>query len=241
MDNEDSYHPRVVAFADILGFKEMVKRADDPLWRDAISRVVAVMRDTVAPSKMLADQRVTQFSDCVVISANASHKAALIMVTLGMVTLADALLRMGVLIRGGMALGNLVHTDDRLFGEGLLLAYTKDESGTPPRITIDPSIEPLIAAGSNMHSEHVFRQDPHDLTTMLDTLSPYRMYHPGERGDADERLEPVAEMIAEIIVHNCWDLKHPPHVRAKWRWLARYWDEAVSVMDVLPRTRILDS
>jgi hypothetical protein len=238
--DQDSYHLRVVAFADILGFSAMVKRADDQFWRDAIERVVAMMRDTVKPSKMLADQRVTQFSDCVVISANAAYESSLVLVTVGMVTLADALLQQGVLIRGGIAVGNLVHTDERLFGEGLLLAYRKDESGSPPRIAVDPSVEPFINAAPHFPVERLFIEDSYDLTTMLDTLYRYRTYHPGELSDSSERLENVAEKIIPTIVQNCWNIEHPPSVRAKWRWMARYWDQAVSELGVLPETRFLE-
>lgn len=228
------YECRVVAFLDILGFSRLVEMADDPKWRTAIEGVLQTLRSTLAPNEAHS-LRLTQFSDCIVISAPV-EPYGVNLVMHGATILASNLLNHMVLLRGGIAVGNLIHTNDVLFGPGLLRAYGKDISGGPPRISIDQTLEDEVAGWHNDFGlEALMRTDPYDLTTMLHTLHSYEIYTP-EPEVGKVVLDRAAVHLAEQIASQCYRMNHPPAVRAKWLWLERYWNEAVSTNGILSAT-----
>lgn len=233
---ESEYERRVVAFLDILGFSKLVENADAPEWRSAIEGVVKTMRETLAPNPEMADLRFTQFSDCIVVSARANSLWGLYGVLSGSILLCDNLLQRQVLLRGGIAVGNLIHTEDVLFGPGLLKAYEKDSAGSPPRVSLDESVTSEIAS---QHPEWGFgsyiRVDPYDLRPMLHTLKKYELYT-GVPAPGVEVLDKNAKYVAAAIANQCYAVGHSPAVRAKWLWLERYWNETVSVRGVLTAT-----
>ncbi|WP_039396567.1 hypothetical protein [Novosphingobium sp. MBES04] len=232
MEN-DKYQPRVVAFLDILGFSKLVENADDPEWRRAILGLVDTMRNTVGANPIHGDLRATQFSDCIVISGQADG-IGLHGVLQGAVFLANNLLQQSVLLRGGIACGNMIHTDEVLFGPGYLRAYEMDRSGAPPRISIHSSLEPLIS-GPMWEEVFAFRTDPYDLTKTLNTLREYQIYTP-EPKVGQVILDENARYLAERIAGQCYKAEHIASVRAKWLWMERYWNEAVGWKGMLPTT-----
>lgn len=228
------YERRVVAFFDILGFSKLVEMADDPKWRTAIEGVLQTLRSTLAPNEAHS-LRLTQFSDCIVVSAPV-EPYGVNLVMHGATLLAGNLLDHMVLLRGGIAVGNLIHTDDVLFGPGLLRAYGKDTSGGPPRIAIDQSLKEEIAGWHNDFGlEALMRTDPYDLTIMLHTLHSYEIYTT-EPQVGKVVLDRAAAHLAEQIAWQCYRANHQPPVRAKWLWLERYWNEAVSTNGILSTT-----
>lgn len=228
------YQKRVVAFLDILGFSQLVENADDPEWRAAIEGVLKTMRETLAPNQA-SDFRLSQFSDCIVISAPIEPYSVNLVMT-GSLILANNLLQRMVLLRGGIAVGNLIHTDDVMFGPGMLAAYRSDTAGGPPRISIDKTLKDEIASWENDFGlEALMRTDPYDLTFALHTLHDYQHYTP-EPQVGKVVLEEVAVRLAEQIAWQCYAADHSPPVRAKWLWMERYWNEIVGVQGVLPPT-----
>jgi len=228
------YQRRVVAFLDILGFSRLVENANDPKWRTAIEGVLQTLRETLA-SNDAHGLRLTQFSDCIVISAPVYHYGVNLVMH-GATILANNLLNHMVLLRGGIAVGNLIHSDDVLFGPGLLRAYGKDATGGPPRISIDQMLKDEIAGWHNDFGlEALMRTDPYDLTPMLHTLHNYEVYTP-ELEVGKPVLDGAAIHLAKQIAWQCYAADHPPAVRAKWLWVERYWNEVVSTNGILPPT-----
>lgn len=151
--------------------------------------------------------------------------------------LANNLLGRMVLLRGGIAVGNLIHTDDVMFGPGLLVALRKDTSGAPPRISLDQSLVDEIGSWENDFGlESLIRDDEYDLTPMLHTLHDYAEYTP-EPVAGKVVLDGPATLIAERLAWQCHEAGHEPAIRAKWLWMARYWDEAVGSKGILPPTK----
>lgn len=230
------YESRVVAFLDILGFSKLVENADDPSWREAIEGVVLTMRNTLAPNPTMADLRFTQFSDCIVISAQSKSMWGLYGVMSGATMLADNLLQRQVLLRGGIAVGNLIHTDDVLFGPALLAAHAKDSSGGPPRICLDQSTVEAIDSYDRSFGLHDYiLDDDYDLTPILHTLLKYERYTPAP-APGKEVLDQNAAYLAAAIFDHAHAAGQAAHVRAKWLWLERYWNRSVAKNGILPST-----
>jgi hypothetical protein len=151
------------------------------------------------------------------------------------IRVALALLKRGVLVRGGIAIGKLQHTEDLLFGTGLLNAHRHDSSGAPPRIVVDPEFvqdghETTLLSKS---WSRAVRQDDFDLSHMVHTLLFADTYHP-DLNELGFLARADAETIANEIRRNAIDLSATPTVRAKWRWLRGYWNKTVEGNGHLP-------
>jgi|SRR5882672_3628435 len=128
-----SYPEKYVAFVDILGFSDLVERADqDAELRKGLAEVLHVFQTTCGtiPAK---GTRVTQFSDSVVITANRTEPG-LRSILSGCEWLTMNLIQYAVLLRGGVAVGRVSHEPHILFGIGVNRAYRFEKSGGPPRI-----------------------------------------------------------------------------------------------------------
>lgn len=234
MSQSDAYQNRVVAFLDILGFSRLVAEADDPGLRAAILGAVRVMRDTLAPNEV-SDFRFTQFSDCTVLSARLDTYGCNLVMT-GAIMLAVNLLNRGLLLRGGIAVGNMIHTSEVMFGPGFLAAFGKDAQGAMPRIAVDDSLVDEIASWPNDFGlESLIRRDPYDLRSILHILHDYEIYDAVPR-PGGLALEGNAAMLAEMIASQCYSCEHAAPVVAKWIWMERYWNESVSANGILSKT-----
>ncbi|HEY8604809.1 hypothetical protein [Tsuneonella suprasediminis] len=234
MSQPDAYQARVVAFLDILGFSRLVADADDPGLRAAILQAVHIMRDTLAPNEA-SDFRFTQFSDCTVLSARLDSYGCNLVMT-GAIMLAVNLLNRGLLLRGGIAIGNMIHTAEVMFGPGFLAAFGKDARGAMPRIAIDTSLVEKIASWPNDFGlESLIRRDPYDLSLMLHTLHDFEIYDAVPR-PGGQVLEENSAMLAKMIASQCYSCEHLPPIVAKWIWMERYWNESVSTLGILSTT-----
>ncbi|MEJ5977587.1 hypothetical protein WG901_13135 [Novosphingobium sp. PS1R-30] len=231
---QGNYQRRFVAFLDILGFSRLVQQADDPDLRDSIVGAIETMRESLAPNEA-SDFRVTQFSDCTVLSAALSEYGCSLVMT-GSIILATNLLNHGMLLRGGLAVGNMVHTDEVMFGPGFLVAHAQDKSGGTPKIAVDQSLVDEIAGWPNDSGlETLIRTDPYDLSPMLHTLAEFESYDAVPRVGHPVRDDDAARL-AELIANECYGRGHPPAVTAKWIWMERYWNDSVRPKGILATT-----
>ena len=131
---------RVVAFIDILGFSEIIKRisgeAEPELFKliDLTFSEIERRRNKIDSSNQ-QPEKMTAFSDCFVISTIPERYDYLIDL---IALMTRRLLINGILLRGGITMGKLFHDSDRVFGEGLISAYNlENKAAVYPRILID--------------------------------------------------------------------------------------------------------
>ena len=128
-----SYPEKYVAFLDILGFSDLVERADeDPELRKGLAEVLHIFQTTCGTNPATGT-RVTQFSDSLVITALRTE-LGLSSILHGCEWLTMNLIQYGVLLRGGVAVGRVSHEAHILFGIGVNRAYQFEKSGGPPQI-----------------------------------------------------------------------------------------------------------
>lgn len=158
------YTYRFIAFIDILGFKDLVKRKDinDILcllktfqevglryYKDIINKNDPIKNNTQnTGDKQLNyvtnDRQVSIFSDLIVISysnnrRNIGHTVFELIRDVS--SLQSSLLFHGVLIRGGITYDRLYHKNQICFGDGLIRAYDLEtKTAIYPRIIVDPEI-----------------------------------------------------------------------------------------------------
>jgi hypothetical protein len=217
----DTFPPRtsVIAFIDILGFRELVERtygdATDTEKLQA-SQTLSDALESISASNEQDDLergwlRVTSVSGTVVISDDVRHGVERV---LGAVSrLAAALLWRGFACRGGISSGLLVHQEGIVLGPAMIAAYALARAAVYPRIVIDHSLE-LNRDERSLHWSVVRDQDG---LQFLDAFHRIRHVH---RPDTtpETRLDRVCGLIVERL-KQARDAGRPDVV-AKWRWLA---------------------
>jgi hypothetical protein len=161
------FKEKFVAFIDVLGFKEHVKKSENgsgmPL-QDLLDVVkqLGSERDrdrfvkhgpTTCPHSAFVERdldfRVTQISDCAIVSAEISP-AGLINLISHCWGATIKLLRKGILCRGYITRGTIYHSDSQVLGSGYQAAYERErtvsafatasnDSGTP-FVEVDPLV-----------------------------------------------------------------------------------------------------
>jgi hypothetical protein len=163
------YEDKFVAFVDILGFSDLVKRSEaggpDAPTVDDILNLTKQLGDTTSRARFAErgpavcpnapyisrdlGYRVTQISDCVVASAEVSP-AGVINLLFHAASIQINLLPQGHLCRGYVTRGNIFHTDTQFFGTGHMRAFDGEkrvsifqtdaaDHGTP-FIELDPQL-----------------------------------------------------------------------------------------------------
>ena len=146
--NDVYYETRYVAFLDILGFKNMVEQSTESQdilnqINDALNYTNKVQHDNYhgfLPQVEFGKQ-VTTFSDSIVISYNTSTPGGGFHVLLDLVHISINLLDIGILVRGGVTVGQLIHKEQKYFGPAINKAYNMElNEAIFPRIVIDENV-----------------------------------------------------------------------------------------------------
>lgn len=151
VDLKSIYEERVVAFVDILGFSAMIcetEKNSKEIIEDS-NKIRSVLQDIKDYQRNNEDNNykemgseVTIFSDSIVISKSMDWKYGDVFHTvLDMLHLQMDLLSKGILLRGGITVGNLYHRDNIVFGPAMIEAYKMEsECAKYPRIIVDENI-----------------------------------------------------------------------------------------------------
>jgi hypothetical protein len=157
MSKNAQFEDRVVAFIDILGFRQIVdSMARNParfqLIRDVLEIIQRQERKLSRARQAEAERErrrqpgtasllppsaieMTAFSDCYVVSALASAGWKVMVVVQA---LAAFLIYRGILLRGGVAKGKAYHTKRVLFGPAVIAAYElQQHTAKYPRIVVE--------------------------------------------------------------------------------------------------------
>ena len=166
---EPQFREKFIAYVDILGFKSKVESADAELGESlSLSQLLAMLTTlegqkhseiiridgpTICPESLYnqrdLDYRVTQISDCVVISAEVSP-AGIIHIMGQIQGTVWKLLMQGVMLRGYITRGNIFHEGNTFLGPGYHRALEGEKKVTAfqesngdvgtPFIEIDPAV-----------------------------------------------------------------------------------------------------
>ncbi|NTW76953.1 MAG: hypothetical protein HGB33_04110 [Syntrophaceae bacterium] len=149
MNDIPTFNDRVVAFIDILGFREIVRslEGDPELHRElhyALSRIGWILNEKKSKSREKDDIEVSVFSDSIAISCEQKTDSIVNLIMTSGQLQAD-LLMVGILIRGGVAAGQTIHEKEMIYGEGMIRAYRLESSAAfYPRIVVDESVVKLL-------------------------------------------------------------------------------------------------
>lgn len=228
------YSKRIIAFVDILGFKEKVEKSvkseeEAKNLHRALKRIYKVKSDN--ESKGFMNMRgmgveVTTFSDSAVISYPAERDNLLYLI-LDLIHMQLDLALDDVLLRGGLTIGELYHDGNIVYGPAMNMAYKiESEVAVYPRIIVDnPAIEQYceFAAGDEY--------DLNDINSLLrkdaDGFYFVDMLHQDqEMNDAGTEYYEWLCVLKQIIENG---LAHTSiTVRMKYQWLQEYFNSVVT-------------
>lgn len=207
------YSKKIVAFVDILGFSSLVKRIErepklhnDLHW--ALTHIHSYKNWNVDASV---------FSDSIAISSEPKNIHDVIWVC---VWLQAKLLGVGILTRGGIALGFAYHSNDIIYGKAMLDACLIEKSSAfYPRIALHPEVAKLLPE----QYKNIFLDLDSDGLWFIDPFSlPINI-----EGNLDELVadgwDPHELFLNELGQHIEDEIKKVKEVNhlVKWEWLRK--------------------
>ena len=135
------YEERCVLFLDILGFKSLIEGDQEQKIFSALGTTSAFANGKPSFPEFT---HTTAFSDSIVVSHRLRSAGAQNIINTASM-LAWCFLQQGILTRGGIAYGNMHHTNDRLFGPAMNKAYQlESELAIFPRILVSEEFKALV-------------------------------------------------------------------------------------------------
>ena len=140
------YEERIVAFIDILGFSNTIKKTvNSGEELNNLGSALTYVHDYFNSVRVDYEDpsilQLSQFSDSIVISVEMQHSLEMTAIFKHLKMIQVNLLYRDILLRGGIVKGKLIHTDDLLLGPGMINAYNlESKCALHPRIVIDPKV-----------------------------------------------------------------------------------------------------
>lgn len=135
------YEDRLILFIDFLGFKEVVgTTTSDPA---ALGRLIDALNEIGSMGDMPAveSQRVTQFSDSVVLSYAINEESGAFWMINEIALTVISLVFRGYLLRGAVTIGPLYHEDRHVVGPAMVAAVEMESKiACFPRVIVDPAV-----------------------------------------------------------------------------------------------------
>lgn len=229
-DLVNNYRTKYVAFLDLLGFRELVKRSGgDVQERHRLVEALKLVRDTLCENPAIAF-RFTYFSDCIVISAEHSPHA-LWQVFQSIEILTCNLLQYDIFVRGGLTVGLTHHSKDFVFGTAVTEAYELEcKPGGGPHVLLSPAVVQEVERLGPAFQQWVREKNPGEF--FIHYLMRYAEYTSApELGKVI--LTYPAQRIAYFVGQRL--KRDEGGVLEKAQWFRDYWNDAVAVRGVLPR------
>lgn len=141
---------RIIAFIDILGFKQQTEDLQEKSLLDILSPLYFAEVSNYKQKEIYQDigldkfhtTEITFFSDSIVISCDTKHISDLI---LNVKKMSENFIEYGLFLRGGIAHGKLYHNGRIVFGPAMNEAYLLESNfAIYPRILISDTVRSLI-------------------------------------------------------------------------------------------------
>ena len=231
----DQYEKRLVAFLDLLGFKELVSRfPEEPKLFDW---TLSILKATKSQEKMVygfpedlnVQMEFTAFSDSVVLSSRIPEDP--INMALFQVAFTCSLfLRAGLFARGAIVENYLYHKENIIIGQGLIEAYQQEKIAIYPRVIVSKNIVdkfneeikvPELTEKINKWSSTLIRKDI-DGCYFIDTL--YSIPHVIFKDEFIPFIESTKKIIKMEIENN----ENNETVLQKSEWFKHYFNEIIN-------------
>lgn len=255
-----TYEKRLIAFIDILGFKDIVKQSEkDPSKIELIYSVLEYLKDWEKTEKwdlkfveieesaqykgvnnfdLRGKTNTTSFSDSIVVSVqvddNVNEMASTLIVNLAYI--GTVLLEKGILFRGGLTIGNIIHIDNgTVFGQGLIDAFMLEtRSAKYPRIVLsDKLITELnypLETKRNRYPYHQYLDRYDDGCVGFHQLIYYQVIESWTEM-TPELLTESLNKVRKVIISGLDSSFEKPEVFEKYKWLKEQYNKLIILSD----------
>ena len=261
MTNEKvTYESRLIAFIDILGFKEIVIQSEKDQekltlldsvlnylkdWEASESwglKLVEIEEDAqkkgVQNFEIRGKTNSTSFSDSIVVSvklhSNVNEMASTLIVNLAYI--GAVLLEKGILFRGGLTIGNIVHKENgTVFGQGLIDAFRLESNCAKyPRIILSDNLlcklNYPIETKRNRYPYHQYIERFNDGCVGFHQMIHYQVIENWTEMTSD-RLSESLDKVRKIIIAGLDMSFEKPDVFEKYKWLKEQYNKLIILSD----------
>lgn len=245
-----NYEFRYIAFLDLLGFKKMVEQSavNQGILNNiygALSYIGDIRHDNYyGPLSMVElGKQVTAFSDSIVISYSTSMPGGGFHVLMDLVFICNDLLRIGIPVRGGVTVGQLIHDEQKCFGPAMIDAYTMESNDAIyPRIIINPNVieqdlsNPGQANTIEYEAEYlegIIKKDPRDKQFFLDYMKQWTEFD--DLYIYNDYISRTRNFIIDCLIKYSTDER----LYSKYEWLKWYYNETVTAISTHPEQLII--
>jgi hypothetical protein len=220
-----TFENRAVAFVDVLGFKALVNAADAENNLASLSELVTLLSAAIPSFDATVDKSVPAsqiprhmyISDCIILSAPIAdpaykHYNGLSIVVMRVIQLSHLLLRAGYLIRGGISVGNVWHSDSNIVGPAYQEAFTLEQEGEEPIVVLSSSAAKCWEGGSRMCLQQ-------DSKVFVNGLFDYYIPNSTQYGVIDHTYKQYAALADKRLNEDL-----PLRARQKWEWFNNFVD-----------------
>lgn len=229
------YEKHVIAFIDILGFKEHIEKTlVDESHAKALHNILAYLNNIKVdnyngdfPENDTSGREVSVFSDSIVISYPLTYTSAVFYLLLDVIHIQLDMLANGILLRGGITVGDLYHRSGVVYGPAMNEAYKlESKNAIYPRVVVDEKIlEEGAKNGFHSPKEELdyilsLLNIDEDKQLIVDFLRQWQ-----EVDDTDiyhELLGTTKDLIINEI-----DEQTSPNILSKYLWLKRYYHQTL--------------
>lgn len=234
------YEYRILAFVDILGFKNMIYQSACNLQEQKrISNAMKIihsykeLNDTCFDGMGLRPYgvQVTTFSDSAIISYPISFDGGLFHVLMDLIHLQIDLSNLGIFIRGGISIGLAHHDEFNAFGPAMNDAYILESKEAKfPRIILTGQTLNSGVAASKDH------QNPFDISLLYsiikqDTDGFYYLDYLRQFQELDYPEYDYYRWLANIRAHLIFNLNlyhSDSKIYPKYLWMLNYWNDVLN-------------
>lgn len=217
MSDHINYENKLVAFVDILGFKDMVLQNEDRAI-EMISKLDNSIKHIVSCIKPDNHEwcSIKLFSDCFCISTK-DEEDNLFNLFSELSFLQWMLASSDIFVNGAVTYGPHYESERIIFSKGLVLGYQLSYKDPYPRILIDKSIIDIVNSKTGRYKSDINKHiiNSPDGIVFLDYIQGVR-----EVGWSDE--EEILEIHAKSIKNQIALHRDSPRILDKYSWLSKY-------------------
>jgi hypothetical protein len=236
------YERRVVAFIDILGFKNSVDKSngDEQEFERILQTLTELKEFFIKPKNdfEINDTQIIQVSDSLVISRLVKEKGGIYSMLTDCAFAIHLLIDNGFLCRGAIKVGNMYHKDTTLFGDAYIKAYIAESEERLPIIKFDSDLFDIAKEHSGQEKGYeewevdLIKKNCKELITgifYLDYFTDYDDRVGGGEGDASIHYSKLREIIMSGL-----QIPKTSNAYEKYRWAADQFNKTAITFELQP-------
>ena len=244
------FEERFIAFVDIIGFKEIVKKAKG---NDEYQKKISEVLNYIAKIKndnyhgewaeYGVNSDVAVFSDSIVISYSCNKDYdGLYHLLMDLIYICFTLIQNDIYVRGGITVGEVIHDQNISWGPAFVEAYKlEEENAIYPRIIIDKK---AIDRGKEIYAcefPHDEGGDDLDDFIILDADGAYYLDYLSQ-WEEFEYMEDYLKWLKHVRSITIENLNNSslPKIKMKYVWFARYYNMVVARLPFADKCELID-